>query len=318
MKHPQSLLYTFSIVLASASVLADQAGVSSNSAEKKALAGLPPLPAPRPEYKSEWEEAKDYGVAAPLTQEEVAKLTPEELEKMRTGMKQFRLMQLIMEKSNNYKGLNSAQLSELIELAKTLPLPSSILPNLQYELSQDGNLSANSRYFLRRSFDETLHVLRIDTKLMSVFFSRNTLTDKQLKEMFSDEAVDHAVLFNYFKPQISEDGKPINSSPEELRQRAHRVMEGLSKVNALYEGIKDKESADEAWKSVLDILPVYNELILIFQKADPALAQYFMDNPNDGNAVVDRAKKLHELRDKLRKLKFYGSHKMQFVDQLYF
>ncbi len=318
MKHPQALLYTLSIALASASVLADQAGESPNSAEKKALAGLPPLPAPRPEYKSEWDEAKDFGVAAPLTQEQAAKLPPEELEKMRTGMKLFRIEQLILEKANNYKALNSEELSALIELAKTLTLPESILLNLQYEQSQDGNISARSRYFLRRSIDETLHTLRIDTKLMSVFFSRNTLTDKQLKEMFADEGVNYAILFNYFSPQIGEDGKPINSSPEELRVRAHRITEGLDNIIALYEGMKDKGSADEAWKPLHDLLPVYSELLLIFQKADPALAEYFMGTPDDGNAVVEKVKKLHELREELRNVKFYGSHKAKFIDQLYF
>ncbi len=316
MKHPHTLLYTLSIALASASVLADQA--DAKSSDEKALAGFPPLPAPRPEYTSEWEEAKDLGIAAPLTQEEVAKLSPEELEEMRTGMKRLRLMQLIMEKANNYKGLDSAQLEELIALAKLIPLPASILPNLQYELEKKGSISSHARYFLRRSMDETLHTLRIDTKLMGVFFSRNILTDKQLKEMFADEGVQLSSLFNYFKPQIDSEGKPINSSPEELRIRAQRVMEGLASIVALYEGIRDKGSADEAWKPLHDLLPVYNELILIFQKADPALAQYFMDTPDDGNAVVSYAEKLHELREELRNLKFYGSHKMQFIDQLYF
>ncbi len=315
MKHPQILLSSLSLVLVAAPLHAQE--VSSSVDKKPVSDGLPPIKPSRPQYASEWDEAKHLGIAPPLTQAELDQLAPEKLETMRTSMKQWRIKQLGYADERAYKSLKPEQQDKLLEFGASLPsLPSSIMPNMEYE--KKGKISARARYLLRRSLDETLHLLRIDDMRMLHFYQRNSLPLSDLEKMFSAPSLKWSELFNYSRPQVKRDGSTINSTQAELNIRAQRIKKGLESVMKQYDSITDAQSADAASYALHELIAVYEELLLVFQSGDPALAQYFVDNPKDGDYVINTVKQLHAKRAELRKLKFYDSKKMQFIDQLYY
>ncbi len=277
--------------------------------------GMAPL-SHTPQYDSDAKEALALGLAPAVTPDEVAALSPELRLKQATAIKHVLLLEELYKKQANRPKLTAAQWRELAALAGSLGAPASIAHNLQYRATHAEPYSARLYYQLRQSLSQTLHSYRIDDVKLAVFVKRNELPLWEVKLILASPEFPWAQVFNYPQHKVNAQGGAPETMEMELHARSARLMAALEQKLTLFQSIKDEQSAEAALQPIISLLAAYDEIALIFDSGDPALAAYYTRHPQKADKLITNLKALHELRAQLRGQKFYGHAPMQLLDQL--